>query len=153
MKYVIALTALALASASSLVLADNAGTAGAGHRGAFMERLKAADTNGDGMLSKTEAASLPRIAANFDAIDANHDGQVTLDELHAFMKARHGQAGQRMFKSADANGDGKVSREEFLAQAAARFDKLDANKDGVLTPDELKAGRHHPRGAKAAGAQ
>jgi len=148
MKYVIALTALALASASSLVMADPGTAAGAGHRGAFMERLKAADTDGNGMLSKQEAASLPHIAQNFDAIDANHDGQVTLDELHAFMKARHAQAGHKMFASADANGDGRISRDEFMAQAAARFDRLDANKDGALTPDELRAGhRHGHRGA------
>ena len=149
MKYVIALTALALASASSLVMADPGTAAGGGHRGAFMERLKAADTDGNGMLSKQEAATLPHIAQNFDAIDANHDGQVTFDELHAFMKARHAQAGHKMFASVDTNGDGKVSRDEFMAQAAARFDRLDANKDGVLTPDELRAGhhRHGPRGA------
>src|SRR4051812_38611466 len=149
MKYVIALTAAAILSASSLVFADN-GAPGAGHRGAFMERLKAADTNGDGMLSKQEAAALPRIAERFDAIDANGDGQVTADELHAFMKAHHGGAAGRMFKSADANADGKVSRDEFMAQAAARFDRLDANKDGFLTPDELKSGRHH-HGAGAGG--
>jgi hypothetical protein len=148
MKSVLALTAIAIASVSTLVLAD-AGAPGTAHRGAFMERLKAADTNGDGMLSKAEAAALPRIAANFDAIDANQDGQVTLDELHAFMKSRHGHFAGRMFKSADANGDGKVSRDEFMARAAARFDKLDADKDGFLTPDELKA-HHHQR---ARGAQ
>jgi len=49
----------------------------------------------------------------------------------------------------DANGDGVLSREEAMAQADARFDRLDANKDGKLTPDEM-----HPRrpmgGAEAA---
>ena len=149
MRTVIALTALALASASSLVLADPPAGA-APHRAAFMEKLKAADTNGDGMISKQEAAALPHLAANFDAIDANHDGQVTLDELHAFMKAQHGKragAGAKAFATADTNGDGKISRDEFMARAAAHFDQLDANKDGVLTPDGLKGFRHHgPRG-------
>lgn len=40
----------------------------------------------------------------------------------------------------DANGDGMLSRDEAMAQADARFDRLDANKDGKLTPDEM-----HPR--------
>ena len=146
MKSILALTALALAAGSTLVLAD-AGNGAAPHRGAFMERLKAADTNGDGMLSQQEAAALPRIAENFAAIDANKDGYVTFDELRAFMKAKHGQHGAHAFKAADANGDGKVSRDEFLAAAAARFDKMDANKDGFLTPEEIKAGhRHGPHG-------
>jgi Ca2+-binding EF-hand superfamily protein len=142
MKQVLFLTAAALVSASTLVLAD-AGD----KRGAMVERLKAADTDGNGMLSRQEAAALPRIAERFNAIDANGDNQITFEELRAYHQAQRGKhAGG---KSADANGDGKVSRDEFLARAAARFDSLDANKDGVLTADEMKAGRHHHgRGAK-----
>lgn len=41
----------------------------------------------------------------------------------------------------DADGNGSVSRQEWLAAAGARFDRLDANKDGVLTRDELSRGR------------
>lgn len=38
---------------------------------------------------------------------------------------------------ADTNGDGKISRAEADAQASQRFDRLDVNHDGFLTPDEL----------------
>jgi len=38
---------------------------------------------------------------------------------------------------ADANMDGKISRAEADAQARQRFDRLDANHDGFLTPDEM----------------
>lgn len=41
----------------------------------------------------------------------------------------------------DANGDGVLSRDEAMAQADARFDRLDANKDGKLTADELQPHR------------
>jgi len=41
----------------------------------------------------------------------------------------------------DADGDGVVSRDEAMARADARFDRLDANKDGKLTPDEMQARR------------
>ena len=146
MKYVLILTAAALVSASTLVLAEQGAHPG---RAGMFERLKAADANGDGMLSKQEAAGLPRLAEHFDAIDANRDGLVTFEELRAFhqaQRARHARAG---FAKADANGDGRISRDEFLARAAARFDRLDANKDGALTTDELRAGHHRGgRGAK-----
>lgn len=50
----------------------------------LQQKLKAADANGDGLISRSEAdASLPRIAKRFDALDSNHDGQLAPDELRA----------------------------------------------------------------------
>lgn len=42
-----------------------------------------ADVNGDGKLSKEEAAKLPAIAAKFDKLDADKDGSLTLAEFAA----------------------------------------------------------------------
>jgi Ca2+-binding EF-hand superfamily protein len=88
MKTVIILTAAGLAAASFLVLADAGGPGG--HHGAFAERLKAADTNGDGMISRDEAKVLPMIAKHFDQIDANGDGFVTPEELAAAHRHHRG---------------------------------------------------------------
>jgi Ca2+-binding EF-hand superfamily protein len=41
----------------------------------------------------------------------------------------------------DANGDGVMTRDEAMAQADARFDRMDANKDGKLTADEMRPRR------------
>ena len=55
------------------------------------ERFKKADTNGDGRLSREEAQKgMPQLARDFDRIDANKDGMVTLEELEAARKARAG---------------------------------------------------------------
>lgn len=43
------------------------------------------------------------------------------------------------FKKMDTNGDQKVAREEWRGQAEG-FDKLDADKDGFLTREELGQG-------------
>jgi Ca2+-binding EF-hand superfamily protein len=53
----------------------------------FEERFKAADKDGDGALTKTEAEAgkLQHIAQHFDKIDANKDGKVTREELRAGM--------------------------------------------------------------------
>jgi Ca2+-binding EF-hand superfamily protein len=141
MKYIAILTAFGLGSAALLAAAaEHDGS------GKMMERLKAADTNGDGMISKEEAKALPRILKNFDAIDANHDGQITMEELRAFHQSRRGEH----WKKLDTNGDGKISKEE--AKAAPRllehFDAIDTNHDGFLTPDELKAAHGKGRGEK-----
>ena len=48
----------------------------------------------------------------------------------------------------DANGDGVLTRDEAMAQADARFDRMDANRDGKLTPDEMRP--HRPMGESGA---
>ena len=51
---------------------------------AALERLQAADTNKDGFIDKAEAdAGLPRVAKNFDKLDANNDGRLSPDEFKA----------------------------------------------------------------------
>ena len=68
------------------------GKAGEHGKQRFEERFKKADTDGDGALSKAEAEKgMPRLAREFDAIDANKDGKVTQDELRSFMVARRAE--------------------------------------------------------------
>ena len=40
-----------------------------------------ADTNGDGKLSKEEAARMPAISAKFEELDGNKDGSLSMDEF------------------------------------------------------------------------
>ena len=140
-KAAITLSLVAALAATSAVAHEGRGA------GRMAERLKAADTNADGLISRAEAAALPRLAEHFDAIDANRDGQVSADELRAARAAHRGGNGG-MFKRADANNDGRVSQQEFLARAAERFQRMDANGDGFVTQEEAAAarkGRHHGR--------
>jgi hypothetical protein len=108
-------TSLALIVAA-IGLSSAAAVAVAAPQGRGMERLKAADTNGDGLISLAEAqAALPRLAKHFDAIDANHDGQVSADELKAARAQRREKMRTAMFDRLDANHDGVISRDEFNA--------------------------------------
>ncbi len=50
-----------------------------------------------------------------------------------------GGGGAGMMRMADANGDGIVTRAEYMAAVDARFDRMDRNHDGVLSPDEMPA--------------
>ena len=47
------------------------------------ERMKAADKDGDGKISRAEAVALPRLAKHFDEIDTNKDGFLSKEELKA----------------------------------------------------------------------
>lgn len=113
------------------------------------DRLKAADTNKDGLISKAEAtAGLGRFADHFDQVDTNKDGQLSQDELKAFgdkMRREHG--GRRgphggPFGGADANHDRVITRDELVQHQQKMlqdFDAADTNKDGKLSADEMKA--------------
>jgi hypothetical protein len=90
MPRVLPLCALVLLSCSATTaLAQSASGGQADRRGQFLERVKAADTDGDHRLSKAEMGKgMPRLADRFDQIDADHDGYVAMDELRTWMQAR-----------------------------------------------------------------
>lgn len=71
----------------------------------------------------------------------------------------HGEMRER-FRKADANGDGRLSSAEAqaLPRLAKHFEQIDANHDGFVTRDEMRAAhdqmrdkREQHKDAKAAG--
>jgi len=54
--------------------------------------FKKADKDNDGTLDRKEAKAMPHVAKNFDAIDTDKDGTVSLEEVHTYMKAKHNAA-------------------------------------------------------------
>ncbi|SEJ06209.1 EF hand [Sphingomonas sp. OV641] len=78
----------------------------------------AADTNGDGIVTRTEASAAAD--ALFARFDANRDGKISADE-------RRGRRG------ADAPD---MTQQQFRERAMKRFDLADANKDGRIDQAE-----------------
>lgn len=73
---------------------------------ALARPLRAADEKADSPSDdQTQRSAL------FDSLDANHDGQLTSDEVPDDQRRLF----QRLLRRADANGDAKLSRDEFLA--------------------------------------
>lgn len=132
---------IALAGAAALLTPYLA--VSAEERGARMEgHFKMADTDNDGSLTRDEAKAMPRVAKNFDAIDADKSGSVTLAEIRASMKERAREMhdrGEERFKAADKNADGALDREEAEAmpRVAQNFDAIDADKSGTVSGKEI----------------
>jgi hypothetical protein len=67
--------------------------------GGLAQRFAAANVTHDGLLTREQAErGMPSVARNFDAIDIDHKGYVTLPEIRAFAAQRRaaggGQPGQ-----------------------------------------------------------
>jgi hypothetical protein len=98
--------------------------------------------------TRTDAET--KAAAQFAAMDINHDGFVTVEEITAFIAARRPSTrsgtlpapsalAKDMIDDADSDHDGKVSPAEAKAAADRGFDSVDTNKDGVISPAERVA--------------
>ncbi len=76
-------------------------------------------------------------------MDTDGDGAVSLEELVAGFEQQQSermqQRAQRMLERMDADKDGKLSSEELEARQgpAEMFDRIDANSDGVITEEEI----------------
>ncbi len=98
------------------------------------------DANHDGSLTRAEMEA--GLKADFAADDTNHDGVLELDEVRAVNDKRWSEDASAASPLVDWNHDGVVDFDEFAATARSLFDQMDADGNGVLSPNELK-----PRGS------
>ena len=134
---------------------------GRGHGGMNgLRMLEVADLNGDNTVTRAEVEQLQ--TEEFAYRDRNGDG--FLDEADASpmqlrmmalrddrREARQAERGDRADRpnrregrrgegrGFDADQDGRISSEEFMTGSSRMFERLDANSDGSVTPDELDA--------------
>ena len=95
------------------------------------------------------------VDTRFNAIDTNHDGKVSRDEMVAAqmhdLQAAKGALDKKLqeaFTRLDTNHDGKLSLAEFMASEPPLktaqtpdqiLQQLDTNHDGKISPDEFRA--------------
>jgi len=99
----------------------------------------------DRPISRAEVIAAAK--AQFQKIDANHDGVVTRAEFDAY-RARQSAAGgddnpfthvgSHWFDHADANGTGRVTLQQAEQHPLQLFDMADMNHDRVISPSEAR---------------
>jgi len=142
MRKILIASAAAVALAvgvAGVALAQNDGAGAHGPRGGhgFFQ----ADANSDGTVTRQEFDASR--AAEFTRLDADHNGELSRDEMRSGMRrgwghrgGRGGEGGMHRLASLDTNNDGNITRDEFLARPIAAFDRMDSNHDGVISAAE-----------------
>ncbi|WP_228076570.1 EF-hand domain-containing protein [Novilysobacter ciconiae] len=152
-----ALAVAMLVAGAALAAPQATATGKTGNESPRHDRWLTLDTNKDGVIDRSEAASHPRLAEHFDRLDRNSDGKLERSEL----QRKHGQRGRRgaggghrsggmgqwgghggiaRYIALDSNGDGRISKLEAEgSRLAERFAGIDTNKDGYLVRSELLA--------------
>lgn len=121
------------------------------------QRFTALDADKDGSISKAEwdqhaadraAKRTERREKRAAAGDAGAQGQHhAMGGGHDMMRG-HGGMMHGMMMKADTDGDKAISPAEFTAASLARFDRMDANKDGQVTAEERRAAWSAMRGKR-----
>jgi len=95
------------------------------------------DADKDGFITPEEFGKR-RIDA-LKTADANGDGELSQEELVAFIQKREFERRARsMSRRLDVDGDGKVTIVELERQNEKHLALLDTNDDGKVSPEELR---------------
>ena len=106
-----------------------------------------ADKNGQVTRAEAEAfqradfvaRSAARARAVFSQLDSDRNGQLSFAEFARTQSGVPQVNGQPFVTGFDSNKDGRVSLVEHRAGKLNYFDRIDTDKDGVVTVAEMKA--------------
>jgi len=113
------------------------------------------DADKNGQLTRTEieqhqqqsaiAEAKARNRAQFTELDTNKNGQLSPTEFAKLTPPTAAANAGPMLAREDGNRDSQIILVEHRSATLANFDRLDTDKDGVVTPAEMKAGGIAPR--------
>ena len=100
------------------------------------QRMRAADHNGDGVVTREEFVA--KRSTRFSKLDADESGGLSEDEFKVALEGTRMKRFSGMaFGRADTDDNDSISQSEWDAMPARAFDRLDENEDGHLDEAEL----------------
>ena len=142
-RYIPSLTAAAVLALSGSALAQDSTKSG-GLPGVDVDintnvSMPMADKNSDGKVSKAEAADNAKLAAQFDKLDNNHDGNLDKAEYAKFegsAKAKTGAAKSKV----PGNKDGAPGKDEGTGDERAQPGNVPGTTDDSVPGNKDKLG-------------
>jgi Ca2+-binding EF-hand superfamily protein len=111
--------------------------------------FKKMDADKNGILTKKEIEDFQRSTsilvaqrrnvALFQALDKDKNGQLSPAEFASLPMNIPPPNAAPILAATDGNRDGQVTLIEYRAGKLRNFDSMDADKDGIVTPAEMKA--------------
>jgi hypothetical protein len=109
------------------------------------------DANKDGWVDKAEterafdASFRAAQNARFARLDANKDGSISRQEFDAAVGQPTPAAKSAWLTFNDVDKNGRVALAEATAKELGAFDRIDADHNGILSAEEMRAGRSRRR--------
>lgn len=107
------------------------------------------DADKDKIVTKAEIEQFQRAVnllqarekarALFGKMDADKNGQLSITEFERMATTPPPPNAAPVLGQADLNKDGKITLVEYRTAKLAKFDRMDADKDGVVSVAEMKA--------------
>ena len=108
------------------------------------------DADRNGIITRAEVERFQRAAAvlraqarlraRFAELDSDRNGQISLAEFGRLQGAPPAANATPLLTRFDLNRDNSVSLVEYRTGTLANFDRLDVDKDGIVSAAEMKAG-------------